>query len=161
MGTRSLTIVRSQWEKGDDGIENPIEHHGTIYVHWDGYLSGHGRWLADWLDGVVVTNGELGEAKHYNGPGRLCTGMISDMHVDGKNPDLVKEGSICGQEYEYEIFVDYGMGGGTITVIVRDGPVTFFGMGGEDCANEVFRGSVEEYRQFISDAENPQEEEVA
>ncbi len=149
MGTRSMTVVTHDWDGGD------TEHNATIYRHWDGYLSGHGRWLADFLKDVSVTNGEDGKANHFNGPGRLASGIVAALQMDGHNPDLMDKGSICGQEYEYRVHVGYGSGGGKITVKLLDGPMTFFGGGGEECTNEVFSGTVEEFNTFIEMAEDP------
>ncbi len=143
MGTRSITVVTNQWDEGD------IEHNATIYRHWDGYLSGHGLWLADFLKGVIVTNGEHGKLNHFNGPGRLASGIVAAMQIDGLNPDLMDQGAVVGQEFEYRVHVAYGAGGGKIAVKVLDGPMTFFGGGGEDCANEIFNGTVEEFGAFI------------
>lgn len=72
--------------------------------------------------------------------------LIDEEH----DPDLMPTKSDCGQEFEYRLLVDFGMAGGTINIQVFDGPVTFFGMGGEKCDNEIFRGSVDEYRAWIA-----------
>lgn len=144
MGTRSLTVVTSSWN-GDD----KPRHCATIYRHWDGYPSGHGRWLADFLKEAVVTNGKDDKPKHYNGPGRLAAGITAALQADGHDPDLMDKGVVMGQEYEYHIHCDYGTGGGELSVSVLDGPMTLFGGGGEDCTNKVFTGTVAEFEQFI------------
>ena len=146
MGTRSITVITHQWNDED------TEHNATIYRHWDGYLDGHGQWLADFLKGVTVTNGEVGKANHFNGPGRLASGIVAALQVDGHNPDLMDQGAICGQEYEYHVHVKFGNTGGEISVQVLDGPTTMFGCGGESCTNEIFKGTVEQYGEFIEAA---------
>jgi len=138
-----MTVVTHDWDGGD------IQHNATIYRHWDGYLGGHGRWLADFLKEVVVTNGEHGKLNHFNGPGRLASGIVSALQIDGHNPDLMDQGSVVGQEYEYRVHVNYGNAGGEIGVQVLDGPMTFFGGGGEECTNEVFSGTVDEFNAFV------------
>lgn len=154
MGTRCTTVVTSQW--GDDAAE----HSATIFRHWDGYLDGHGQWLADFLSDAVVTNGKIPGEKNFNGPGRLASGIVAALVADGHDPDLMPQGTICGQEYSYHIHVKYGDKGGEIGVRVLNGPMTMFGGGGEDCTNEAFKGTVEEFGAFIKSA-NEGEEEVA
>jgi len=156
MGTRSITTVRSRWV--DERQEEPEElsPHAHIYRHWDGYLDGHGQWLADFLEGFKVGNGGLigdakGDPKYSNGPGQLTSMLISKLHVDGHEPDI-QGGEECpemGQEFHYVIDVDFGMRGGVITVTVFEGPMTFFGAGGDECNEQVFRGSVEEYLEWL------------
>ena len=148
-----MTVVTHQWAV--DG--NDVEHNATIYRHWDGYLSGQGRWLANFLKGVTVTNGEEGKLNHFNGPGRLASGIVAALQVEGYNPDLMDQGSICGQEFEYHVHVLYGAAGGEIVVSVFEGPMTAFGMGGEYCDKEIFKGTVEEFNTFIQMAEDPPE----
>ena len=148
MGTRSVTVITSKWDSHQEKT-----HNATIYRHWDGYPTGHGRWLADFLSDVVVTNGRVDKPKHFNGAGRLASGLVGALDADDHDPGLVPEDSVMGQEYEYHIHCDYGMDGGTLTVTVFDGPMTMFGGGGEDCTNEVFSGTVAEFGQFISKEE--------
>lgn len=157
MGTRSITVVTQAWEGNEEDPDHKAEpdHIATIYRHWDGYLTGHGQWLAAFLKDAVVTNGKkLGEdgSKNFNGPGRLASGIVAAMVDDDLDPDLMEQGSVCGQEYEYRVHVEYGMSGGSISVRVLDGPMTAFGCGGEDCSNEVFSGTVEEFGAFVEDA---------
>lgn len=156
MGTRSVTVVTSQWDAKD-----PVEHNATIYRHWDGYLDGHGRWLADFLEDVVVTNGQIDGVKNFNGPGRLACGIVAAMQEDDLNPDLMKQGVVCGQEFEYQVHVKYGSEGGEIGIRVLDGPMTAFGMGGEECGNEIFNGTVKEFDEFIKEAEITEKLEMA
>ena len=74
------------------------------------------------------------------------------MQIDGHNPDLMEQGSVCGQEYEYRVHINYGSEGGKIIVSVLDGPMTMFGGGGDECTNEVFKGTVKQFRSFIRKA---------
>lgn len=155
MGTRCTTVVTSKW----DDPSAKVEHAATIFRHWDGYLDGHGQWLAAFLKGVVVTNGKIDGEKNFNGPGRLASGIVAALVEDGHDPDLMPQGTICGQEYEYHIHVDYSEAGGEISVRVLDGPMTAFGCGGEECTNIAFAGTVEEFTDYIK-ADGVLEEEV-
>ncbi len=154
MGTRSITVVTHKWSE-----ETGVEHNATIYRHWDGYLSGHGRWLADFLEDAAVTNGKIDGAKNFNGPGRLASGIVAAMVEDALDPDLMDEGTVCGQEFEYHVHVDYGAKGGRISVKVLEGPMTMFGGGGESCTKEAFNGTVEEFNAFIQMAEDPKDDD--
>ena len=152
MGTRSITTVRSRWDR-----KGEFELHATVYRHYDGYLSGHGAWLADFLKDLRVQNGKSGsweEDKDVNGPGRLAARLVCAMHEDNLEPDLMPHGVDCGQEYRYQIDVEFGDGWDTkgfpILVTVFDGPVTFFGDGGDQCVNKIFEGTVAQYCRFIS-----------
>lgn len=148
MGTRSVTTVRSRW-----GNTGDFEMHATVYRHYDGYLRGHGAWLAHFLENIKVMNGKGGdwdETRHVNGPGRLAARLVIALDEDGHDPDLMPHDTDCGQEYHYQISVDFGMNGGDISVAVFDGPMTFFGDGGDECVNKIFEGNVYEYGAFIS-----------
>ena len=61
----------------------------------------------------------------------------------------------CGQEFEYVVQItrenDSFEGSFEIRIEVYDGPVTFFGSGGEGCTRLIFSGSVEEYKAFIAE----------
>lgn len=154
MGTRSVTQVTHQWVGG----KGKVVHDASIYRHWDGYLDGHGKWLADFLKDTVVTNGSIDGAKNFNGPGRLAAGIVHALIEDGHDPDLMPQDTECGQEYEYHIHVLYADKGGSLTVKVLEGPMTMFGMGGEDCTSEIFNGTVKEFGAFIQSASDAEEE---
>ncbi len=151
MGTRCITEIRSRWEGKEE-----YKQLAVIYRHWDGYLSGHGQDLFNFLDSVKIINGIRGNEKgrFANGPGRLAAMLVYDLHKDGHNPDLIGSVQDCGQEYHYVIDVDYGREGGTVSITVYDGPMTAFGLGGEDCTNKIFNGSIKEYGEFIKKEED-------
>ena len=98
MGTRSLTYVY-------DG-ENPIM---CMYRQYDGYLSGHGQELANFLNELTLGNGipKFGDLYTYaNGMGDLAAQMIVwfkktpggfYIHPIDFNQD-------CWQEYEYHVY---------------------------------------------------------
>lgn len=147
MGTRSLTTIRSRWE-GDDWANNAV-----IYRHWDGYLENHGRYLYEFLNGLEVINGVTANPpnRYANGPGRLAAQLVAQMQADGHDPVLYSEVRPLGQEYHYQIDVDFGPDGGAITMTVFGGPMTAFGGGGEKCTDEIFRGTVHEYGEFLAE----------
>ena len=63
MGTRSLTYIKDQYEENDNNII-------CMYRQYDGYLDGHGKELAEFLQHFTVVNG-------YNSatPDRSANGM--------------------------------------------------------------------------------------
>ena len=147
MGTRSITTVRSRWEGQGD-----YETHAVIYRHFDGYLSAQGQLVYDFLNGLSIVNGINSDTpkRHANGPGRLAAMLVVEMEEEGVSPDLCPDTSPCGQEFHYQIDVDYGMSDrNTATVTVFNGPITAFGSGGEDCTSRLFHGTVEEFGKFL------------
>lgn len=97
MGTRSLTYVFND-------NRDPIV---CMYRQFDGYPSGHGDELAEFLNSGKVVNGiPVGYNKRvFNGMGCLAAQMVTHfkdepggfyLHV----PDLKQE---CWQEYEYHV----------------------------------------------------------
>lgn len=146
MGTRSITTIMSRW-----GEQDEFRHNASIYRHWDGYITGHGKDLYNYIKDLQIVNGISADmdSKCINGPGRLAAYLVRQMGVDGHDPDLVPEGSDMGQEFHYVLEVTYGMFGGKVGVRVLDGPVTFFGTGGDECTNIVFEGSIEEFGEFV------------
>ncbi len=151
MGTRSVTVLTHEWVGQDS------QHDASIYRHWDGYLDGHGQWLADFLKDVEVTNGKQEGEKLFNGPGRLASGIVHKLVEDGHDPSLQEQGIDCGQEYEYHVHTLFSDKGGSINVTVLKGPITMFGCGGEECTKQIFRGTPLEFSAFIT--ENKREDD--
>jgi len=95
MGTRSLTFVYD----GDTPVIN-------MYRQFDGYPSGHGAELAEFLDGMEIVNG-FGEVKPKlaNGMGCLAAQMIANFKqtVGGFYIHPVTD-TDCWQDYEYHVY---------------------------------------------------------
>lgn len=150
MSTRSITTVRSRWER-----EGEFNTHANIYRHYDGYLKSQGAWLHKFLDGLAVVNGICGKMpeRYVNGPGRLTAKLIAELQNDGHDPDIMPREGDVGQEFHYVVDVEFGDHGSQknypVTVTVYDGPVTFFGKGGDGCTNQIFKGSVREFGDFL------------
>jgi hypothetical protein len=97
MGTRSLTFVY-------DGKEPMI----NMYRQYDGYPSGHGNNLAEFLNSFdAIVNGiSVGDnRKIANGMGCLAAQLIAHFKIDVGGfymyPVTAKD---CGQEYEYHVY---------------------------------------------------------
>lgn len=102
MGTRSLTYVYND----NDSIK-PIV---CMYRQFDGYPTGHGSELADFLyDGKLVNGIPFGsKGKLFNGMDCLAAQMVAHFKKEPGNfylyvPELNND---CGQEYEYHLYPD-------------------------------------------------------
>jgi hypothetical protein len=97
MGTRSLTFVYD----GDKAIIN-------MYRQFDGYPSGHGVELAEFLGSGEMVNGFSDKnAKQFNGMGCLAASMIAHFKnsVGGFYIHAVTD-TDCWQDYEYHVYED-------------------------------------------------------
>jgi hypothetical protein len=97
MGTRSLTFVYEE--------NKPIVN---MYRQFDGYPSGHGQELANFLLSGELVNGFSDEnAKAFNGMGCLAAQMIVNFKKSvGGFYIYPIESNSCWQEYEYHIYED-------------------------------------------------------
>jgi len=107
MGTRSLTRVFSTHKNENKQVKIQLVN---MYRQYDGYPEGHGTELADFLNSGKVVNG-IGtneQQRVFNGAGCLAAQMIAHFKEGAGGiyiePITAKD---CGQEYEYEIIVDY------------------------------------------------------
>ncbi len=96
MGTRSLTYVYNE-----DNNKQPFV---CMYRQFDGYPSGHGAELAEFLTPMKTKE----EGRNANGMGCLAAQMIAHFkegayHIYLQFPEL---GQDSWQEYEYHVFSD-------------------------------------------------------
>jgi hypothetical protein len=97
MGTRSLTFVY----EGEMPIVN-------MYRQFDGYPTGHGQELADFLlSGELVNGYSEKQSVQFNGMGCLAAQMIAYFKntVGGFYIHSV-DSTDCWQEYEYHVYED-------------------------------------------------------
>ena len=95
MGTRSLTFVYD----GDKPLVN-------MYRQFDGYPSGHGIELAEFLVSGKMVNGYSSKTeKQFNGMGCLAAQMIAEFKdgVGGFYIHAVTD-TDCWQDYEYHVY---------------------------------------------------------
>lgn len=122
MGTRSLTFVYD----GDVPVIN-------IYRQYDGYPSGHGHELAQFLDSKNLVKG-FGKQNSFeaNGMGCLAAQLIVQLkHGVGGIYIYPVNSTDCFQDYEYHVYED--------KVIVKDPTAV------------IFEGTWEEFAQFCLD----------
>ncbi|NDC87148.1 MAG: hypothetical protein EB088_16300 [Betaproteobacteria bacterium] len=96
MGTRSLTYVYEG--------KHPVV---CLYRQYDGYPSGHGAELAEFLDGYDIVNG-FGQKREKlaNGMGCLAAQMVAHFKTEVGNfylhaPVLDRDD---GQDFEYHVY---------------------------------------------------------
>ncbi len=115
MGTRSLTFV----------YDNDRQAVINMYRQFDGYPSGHGLELAEFLNSfdAVVNGTPVGDKRKLaNGMGCLAAQLIANFKTGVGGfyiyPVTAKD---CGQEYEYHVYHD------RITVLTGSGKHLFTG----------------------------------
>ena len=109
MGTRSLTRIFSTYQDEKKNKQVKIQL-VNMYRQYDGYPEGHGSELAEFLNSGKVVNG-IGaneQQRVFNGAGCLAAQMIAHFK-DGAGGFYIEPitAKNCGQEYEYEIIVNY------------------------------------------------------
>jgi hypothetical protein len=103
MGTRSLTFVYEE--------NKPIIN---MYRQYDGYPSGHGQELADFLlSGKLVNGFSETQTVQFNGMGCLAAQMIVNFKKSvGGFYIYPIESNSCWQDYEYHVYEE--------TVVVKN-----------------------------------------
>ena len=107
MGTRSLTYIEESYGENREKKQNIL----CMYRQYDGYLSGHGAELAEFLQDFNVVNGYNHDTpkRSANGMGCLAAQLIAHFkdgigniyihHPDDKD---------CGEEFTYTIYEEDG-----------------------------------------------------
>ena len=134
MGTRSLTFVYD--EDGRTII--------SMYRQYDGYPSGHGKDLAEFLEPITMVNGiGISEARKIaNGSGCLAAQLVAHFK-DGPGGIYLEPTTAvdCGQDYEYHI-ATRGEGAGLTITCHRIEDLRPFRR------KKIFDGSIEEFKAF-------------
>ena len=110
MGTRSLTHVIATYK--DSNNKKSKTTLLTMYRQFDGYLSGMGADLVEFLKGSRVVNGlgmdDINSKRVFNGAGCLAAQLVAHFKQGAGGfyiePPNAKN---CGEEYTYDIEVDY------------------------------------------------------
>jgi hypothetical protein len=133
MGTRSLTFVYDQYGE----VQKPV---CNMYRQFDGYPSGHGAELAEFLN----------KCDSYNGMGCLAAQMIHNFKTESYNVYLYPtDVTNCGQDYEYHISQKKD----GLYVEVFNCGCNMFGLTMSDTHELVFQGNLSEFTQFCSSEE--------
>lgn len=139
MGTRCLTIVYDH--------DRPIVN---LYRQYDGYPSGHGAELAEFLGQfAAITNGiAVGETRRTaNGMGCLAAQLVAHFKqtVGGFYIHSVEDKE-CGQDFEYHVYERDG----DICVQVKDRGCNMFGLTLSDRNEVLFDGPVATFNEFCT-----------
>ena len=107
MGTRCLTTFIETYTERETGKKKKNEI-VTMYRQYDGYPSGHGKELAEFLaDGQVVNGfGANTSTKQFNGVGCLAAQVVAHFK-DGVGGFYLQSGNKdSGEEYRYHVIYD-------------------------------------------------------
>lgn len=151
MGTRSLTRVIETYrdEKKNKQVKVTLVN---MYRQYDGYPSGHGLELAEFLTGKKVVNG-IGEDKNvFNGAGCLAAQMVAHFKTSAGGFYIYPIGAKdCGQEFEYEIILDFY----TKEVTLKCITLGWFDDKGKYRSGKkvIFSGSPDKFAEFVEERE--------
>ena len=151
MGTRSLTFVYDSYKMNIGKlVHEPIIN---FYRQYDGYPTGHGAELAEFLTGGKMTNGlRFGdEGKFFNGMGDLAAQLVAHFKQEAGGfylyPVTAKD---CGQDYEYHI---YNIDGEFKIEVYYCGCNMFGNSGDPEDVEFVFNGSLPKFIEFCKEKE--------
>jgi hypothetical protein len=98
MGTRSNTIFVSN---GDQLV--------NVYRHFDGYLEGHGRELANFLNSIKLVNGLTGQSNVANGLPCLAAQFICKFKSDSGAGGIYIDSHIAKPNNDFTYVVSGGL----------------------------------------------------
>ena len=133
MGTRSLTFIHD----GDNA--KPFV---CMYRQMDGYPSGHGKGLAEFLKPIRMVNGLGGDSEHVaNGAGCLAAQMVAHFK-DGPGGIYLyaPTSKDCDQDYEYHVYASDDIG-------IK---VKCFSVGANNRKRLLFEGDVGAFEEFCN-----------
>ncbi|MHA2277627.1 MAG: hypothetical protein ACXAC2_17745 [Candidatus Kariarchaeaceae archaeon] len=122
MGTRSLTILHETIMNGQT-TEFEGQEIVVLYRQFDGYLSGHGKELKEFLSDFTIVNGISSvEDKIANGGGCLAAQIVKHFKDDIGNIYLHSAGTRdIWEEYRYYVYPFIFGDRNGITVLVESG----------------------------------------
>ena len=141
MGTRSLTFVY-------DG-ETPIIN---MYRQYDGYPTGHGAELAEFLAPFHMVNGlSTNETRKVaNGMGCLAAQLVANFKDEAGGFYLYPTSAVdCGQDYEYHIYNKDK----ELRIAITNRGCNFFGLTQSDTNERIFEGTLAEFTEFCTEKE--------
>jgi hypothetical protein len=149
MGTRCLTFVYEESE----GNNKPTAII-NMYRQYDGYPTGHGAELAEFLNGGRLVNGlmqtKTAEEVVFNGMGCLSASLVAHFKQSPGgfyiHPVTTED---CGQDYEYHV---YNINGKLKIKIMNCG-FNMFGGTQDETYEPIFEGSLEDFTEFCKEKE--------
>lgn len=135
MGTRSNTLVIETGYDKEFVLAN-------IYRQMDGYPSGHGQALADFIEGITLVNGlGLGDSdgiRYANGAGCFAAQLIADLKTGAGGIYLEKPDGDCDNDYTYILRLDTYKPTKGVSI-----EVLYWG-------KQVFKGELKGFKTFIT-----------
>lgn len=122
-----------------------------MYRQFDGYPTGHGAELAEFLNGGRLVNGlnGIGKELQFNGMACLAAQMVSHFKKESGgfylHPTDVTD---CGQDYEYHVFLKKD----ELYIEVYNCGCNFFGVSG-DSRDLEFKGTLKQFTKFCKEKE--------
>ena len=148
MGTRSLTFVYDGYKnEAGERVYSPIIN---LYRQYDGYPSGHGAELAEFLSPFNVGNGLGGDSTNYaNGMGCLAAQLVAHFK-DGAGQFYLEPvtATECGQDYEYHIYQNEE---GELCVRITNRGCNMFGLTMSDTNESLFDGPILRFQEYCTD----------
>ena len=147
MGTRSLTFVYEKYGQ----VQKPVVN---MYRQFDGYPTGHGAELAEFLNGGRLVNGLIAtktvDEAVYNGMGCLAASMVAHFkQTPGGFYIHPVDVTDCGQDYEYHVYDKSGK----LYIEVVDCGCNMFGVSSSETHELVFKGNLKEFTEFCKEKE--------
>ena len=100
MGTSSLTFFHNQEKKVVV----------CMYGQYDGYMSGHGLDLAEFINSKKIVNGLAMDADNTVANGMECLAALAVAHFKGDQPGnfylYPTDSILSGQDYTYNVYAD-------------------------------------------------------
>ena len=150
MGTRSLTRVFQTYRNENKNKQEKFQL-VNMYRQYDGYPSGHGLELAEFLNSGKVVNG-IGSMDDkrilFNGADCLAAQMIAYFKKEAGGFYIKSiNAKNCGQEYEYHILVDSD----TMEITLKCYEVGYMNKKGDyvDKNRLLFSGKPTEFEDFV------------
>lgn len=151
MGTRSLTrVIETYTDRNNKVVKQKLL---TMYRQYDGYPSGMGMDLANFLESGKVVNGIGADSgRVFNGAGCLAAQLVAEMKEGPGNiyvyPINARD---CGEEYEYHIIVDFD----TKEVILKCIEIGYIDSKGnyKNGKRVLFEGKPSEFEKFVEEKE--------
>lgn len=106
MGTRSLTTFIETWK--DDSGKQKKQEIVTMYRQYDGYPSGHGQDLAEFLSQGKLVNGiGLKDTIVFNGMGCLTAQVVAHFKDGSGGIYLQRANKDSWENYRYHVIGDF------------------------------------------------------
>jgi hypothetical protein len=124
-----------------------------MYRQYDGYPTGHGAELAEFLAQFTMVNGisTRESRKVANGMGCLAAQLVAHFKSEAGGFYLYPTSAVdCGQDYEYHV---YHNGSEGLRVSITNRGCNFFGLTQSDVNDRIFDGTVAEFTAFCTEKE--------